>query len=88
MKLSEMSNIKNKKIKEQQVNMENIEKEYEQLKNHSSSELMELLAKEVENQKEKGLFDYEGLLASVEKMKEYLPQTTYQNMIEVIKNLR
>ena len=88
MKLSEMSNLKNKANKHQEKELENIEQKYEQLKNHSSSELMQLLAKEVASQKEQGAFDYDGLIASVEKMKDYLPQATYKNMIEVIKSFR
>ncbi|MBP3620020.1 MAG: hypothetical protein J6J24_05125 [Clostridia bacterium] len=88
MKLSEMSNSKEQRQRNQQAQNEDIAKKYDELKNHSSYELMNMLEKEVQSQKQKGVFDYDGLLSSIEKMKDYLPPATYQNMVEVIKNLK
>ncbi len=61
---------------------------YQELQGCSSDELMNRLASEVRMQKENGTFDFDGLKDSVEKMKGYLPDATYQNMIRIIETLR
>ena len=61
---------------------------YDELKNCSSDELMSRLAKEVQQQKSNGTFDYNGLLNSIEKIKIYLPSQTYENMLRIIENLK
>ena len=65
-----------------------IQESYEKLKDCSSNELMSMLAKEIQGQKDRGTFDYEGLLASIEKIKGYLPKQTYENMIRIIESLK
>ena len=93
MKLSEMSkenltseeNIQAKISAKQQ---KNISQTYDELKNCSSDELMSRLAKEVQQQKLSGTFDYDGLINSIEKIKIYLPLQTYENMLRIIENLK
>ena len=49
---------------------------------------MNMLAKEVETQKQKGSFDYEALRSSIERVKGYLPNSTYQNMLKVLEQFK
>ena len=84
MRISEMSNEKPKTSNKKKT----INEAYEELKNCSSEELMERLSKEISGQKLNGTFDYEGLRATIEKIKAYLPTQTYENMIRIIENLR
>lgn len=65
-----------------------INEAYEELKGCSSEELMERLSKEISGQKLNGTFDYDGLRASIEQIKTYLPEQTYENMIRIIESLR
>ena len=91
MKLSELSKNSQSQEKSQekkQDRKQQISQQYESLKNHSSDELMDMLSQEVQKQKSVGAFDYEGLRASVEKMKGYLPWQTYQNMLNVLDKLK
>lgn len=79
MKLSEMPNqSKEDKIKES----------YDNLKDCSSNELMERLQKEIAKQKKNGTFDYDALLNTFEKIKIYLPDETYKNMLRIIDALK
>ncbi len=84
MRISEMSNEKPKSSNRKKT----INETYEELKHCSSEELMERLSKEISGQKLNGTFDYEGILASIEKIKTYLPAQTYENMMRIIESLR
>ena len=93
MKLSEMpkgsdsktdascSNLNNAKMK-------SVNEAYEELKDCSSNELMQKLVKEIENQKKMGLFDYDLLMNSIDKVKPYLTNETYENMRRIIDGLK
>lgn len=85
MKLSEM---KKEEPKISSSQKKTIEESYDELKDCSSEELMSRLAKEIQGQKDRGTFDYEALLASIEQIKAYLPKQTYENMIRIIDSLR
>lgn len=65
----------------------NINQAYEELKDCSSDELMGKLVREIQMQKQSGVFDYDGLKSSIEKIKTYLPRDTYENMLRVIEKL-
>lgn len=93
MKLSEMSksdnfNQTNTQAKISAKQQKTLNETYDELKNCSSDELMSRLAKEVQQQKSNGTFDYNGLLNSIEKIKIYLPSQTYENMLRIIENLK
>ena len=84
MRISEMG----KESPKQSAKKKTIDEAYEELKDCSSDELMQRLTKEISGQKLNGTFDYDGLRASIEKMKTYLPTQTYENMIRIIENLK
>lgn len=86
MKLSEMANSSSQKQEDNKK--KTINESYEELKDCSSDELMSRLTKEIQNQKAKGVFDYEGIISSIEKIKPYLPAQAYENMIRIIDNLK
>ena len=65
-----------------------INEAYDELKNCSSEELMQRLAKEIQTQKTNGTFDFDALKSSIDKIKDYLPAQTYQNMIRIIESLK
>ena len=93
MNLSEMSksdnfNQTNTQAKISAKQQKTLNETYDELKNCSSDELMSRLAKEVQQQKSNGTFDYNGLLNSIEKIKIYLPSQTYENMLRIIENLK
>lgn len=89
MKLSEFSKQNTQENDTQTAKVQkNINDSYNELKNCSSDELMSRLAKEVQQQKSNGTFDYDGLLNSIEKIKIYLPTQTYENMLRIIENLK
>ena len=83
MKISEMNKQEKTTQKKKTVN-----EAYEELKGLSSEELMERLTSEIRGQKLNGTFDYQTLLASIEKIREYLPSHTYENMIRIIESLK
>lgn len=93
MKLSEFSKKPNLSQEEQQKknfsgNQKTINEAYNELKDCSSNELMQKLAKEIQTQKRNGSFNYEAIISSIEKMKPYLPEQTYENMIRIIDGLK
>lgn len=96
MKLSEMSKQNKSEKKEyssaqstfSEKQKKDINESYNKLKNCSADELMAKLADEVRQQKSNGTFDYDGLINSIEKIKIYLPNQTYENMLRIIENLR
>ena len=87
MKLSEMQNT-NSENKSSSTKKKNINETYEEIKNCSSDELMGRLAKEIQTQKSNGVFDYEALKDSIDKIKIYLPNQTYENMLRIIDGLK
>ncbi len=92
MKLSEMSkNASGAKISathSSKPSKKDINKAYDELKDLSSEELFDRLAKEIQSQKSNGSFDYDALKRSIETIKTYLPQQTYENMIRIIESLK
>ena len=76
MKLSEMQ--ERKKIND----------DYDDLKNCSEGELYQKLEDEIKKQKDDGVFNYQALVNSIEKIKNYLPKENYENMLRIIKNLK
>ena len=67
---------------------EKINQIYQQYKNMDSSSLAEALANTVAKQKADGTFDYNLLNQSVEAVRAYLPEQTYQNLKNLLENLR
>ena len=97
MKLSEMPKNANSKQTSASANEnakatggrpKDLTQAYEELKNCSGDELMGRLAKEIQAQKESGTFDYRGLLDTIERIKIYLPNETYQNMLRIVESLK
>lgn len=84
MRISEMGSEQPKSSAKKKT----INEAYEELKGCSSEELMERLSKEIKDQKLNGTFDYDGLRATIEKIKTYLPAQVYENMIRIIESLR
>ncbi len=85
MKLSEMPKSENT-VKEDKN--QNMKKSYEDLKDLGSDELMERFRKEVQQQKENGTFDVNLLVNSIDKIKMYLPEQTYENIKRIIESIR
>lgn len=93
MKLSEMQNkdtqnLGNNSSQSKATRQKSVNDAYEELKNCSADDLMARLAKEIQQQKSTGVFDYDGLRASLEQIKIYLPNATYENMIRIIDSLK
>lgn len=93
MKLSEMPKGQNtapqdKFTKISSARQRNFTSAYEELKGCSNDELMNRLAKEVQSQKQNGTFDFDGLKSTIERMRIYLPNATYQNMMNIIENFK
>ncbi len=82
MKLSEMPRKENNSQKK------NITEAYEEMKNCSADELRARLIKEIQGQKSKGVFDYDALVSSIEKIKDYLSKETYENMLRIVESLK
>ena len=80
MKLSDF--VKNGNLEEKEK--EDINKKYEELKDLSHDELLLRLESEIERQKEAGEFNYDALISSLNAIKMYLPNETYENMIRII----
>lgn len=80
MKLSDF--VKNGNLEEKEK--EDINKKYEELKDLSHDELLLRLKSEIERQKEAGEFNYDTLISSLNAIKMYLPNETYENMIRII----
>lgn len=70
------------------VSEEDVMKQYEELKGMDNSQLTARLFDEVARQKKDGTFDYASLAQSVENIKGYLPQKTYQSLKNMLDNLR
>ena len=80
MKLSDF--VKNGNLEEKEK--EDINKKYGELKDLSHYELLLRLKSEIERQKEAGEFNYDALISSLNAIKMYLPNETYENMIRII----
>ena len=65
-----------------------VQEAYDELKNCSQDELMARLVGEIQQQKNMGVFDYDLLRSSIEKIKVYLPKENYENMIKIIDGLK
>ena len=79
MKLSEMEDVKeSKKI---------VEDEAKRLQNMSQDELMVQFLNEVNKQKKDGTFDIVGLKSTIESMKNFLPQQSYENIMKIVNSL-
>lgn len=91
MKLSEMPKSSNGNFNNEKISSakhKNITQTYEELKNCSGQELMDKLTKEIQMQKANGTFDCKALLNTIERIKIYLPNATYQNMVNIIEGLK
>ncbi len=85
MKLSEMPKNENT-IKDDKT--KNMKKSYDDLKDLGSDELLERFKREVQQQKEDGTFDVNLLINSIDKIKMYLPEQTYENIKRIIESIR
>lgn len=80
MKLSEMD--------EQNEQKEGIENEANSLQNMSQEELLQQFLSEVNKQKRDGTFDFEGLKATIESMKNILPEQSYSNIMKILESIK
>ena len=88
MKLSEFKNEKKETKPESTIYQKDITDQYNELKDASQQELFEKLSQEVLSQKKNGTFDYKALVSAIEKMKDFLPEQTYKNMLQVLEKLK
>ena len=84
---------KEKKVAEearekQGADEEKIRGVYNELKDLDSSALNKKLQEEVAKQKSSGQFNYEMLSSSVESMRAFLPQETFNNLQNLLKDLK
>lgn len=77
-----------KQEEQKSTNENSIKDAYDKLKDCSADDLMQKLSKEIASQKQRGTFDYDGLVKSLDKIKVYLPKETYENMIRIIDSLK
>lgn len=75
-------------LKNQEKTTDDIVKEYNKLKDLGSDELTTMLFNEVNKQKSDGTFNYESLIASIESIKEMIPQNTYENLKKLVESLK
>ncbi|MBQ8844885.1 MAG: hypothetical protein IJ008_02585 [Clostridia bacterium] len=87
-KLSDMKNINLEENSKNEENSNVLNETYEELKNASTDELMKRLQSEVKKQKVDGTFDIENIKDNIDKIKGYLPQDTYQNMLNILDSLK
>ena len=88
MKLSEMPKKSETKVSAKSHKQNDIASKYEELKDCSSDELLSRLTKEIQSQKDSGTFDFDGLVNTIERIKVYLPNQTYQNMLKIIESFK
>lgn len=65
-----------------------VEEQYNELKDSSQEELFSKLSQEVLSQKRNGTFDYESLVKAIEKMRVFLPEQTYKNMMQILETMK
>ena len=93
MNLSEFANLhkddiaKTSNEKRESIPEQDMVSMYENMKNMSAEDLYDALKMEVQKQKANNSFDYKGLLNSLDAIKNYLPQESYENMIRIIDEL-
>ena len=88
MRLSEMKNENKQSAKVEADIRGSVEDQYNELKDASEEELFAKLSQEVLSQKKNGTFDYQGLVLAIEKMKEFLPEQTYKNMLKIVEMIK
>ena len=87
-KLSDMKNISLEDDSEKNKISNSLNETYEELKDASTDELMKRLQSEIKKQKADGTFDIENVKDNIEKIRGYLPQDTYQNMLNILDSLK
>ena len=65
-----------------------IREQYDELKDLGYDELTEKLYTQVKEQKEKGTFNYKALCDGVDRMKNFIPVETYNNMKNMLEKLK
>ena len=70
------------------INQNDLRKSYDELSQLDNDSLSRRLASEVEKRKQEGSFDANMLLSSVESVRAFLPPETYQNLKNLIENLK
>ena len=85
MKLSDFA--KNEPFEDKKIDedvKEDLNKKYDELKDLPHDELLNRLRDEIKRQKVSGEFDYDSLISSLDAIRMYLPNGTYENMIRII----
>lgn len=73
---------------ESKTNQNDLRKNYDELSRLDNDSLSRRLASEVAKRKQEGSFDANMLLSSVESVRAFLPPETYQNLKNLIENLK
>lgn len=84
------SEPKNKETRKEESknSQDKIQEAYDELKDLNSDELTQRLFSEVKKQKQNGSFDYNGLCDSVERMRPFISNETYQNMKNMLGKIK
>ena len=88
MKLSDMKKTETKNTASASMKNKSVQDSFNELQGCSSDELMSRLVNEIQTQKNMGVFDYDLLRSSIEKIRAYLPKENYENMIKIIDGLK
>lgn len=89
MGFKDFCNNKNCFDKEQSENNQiNVEQIYNKYKNKNQQQLLDELFKNVEEQKQNGSFDYNGLTNMLEKMSPFLNQEQKQNLETLLNKIK
>ncbi len=67
---------------------DDLKKSYDEFSKLDNDSLSARLAQEVKKRKDEGSFDAEMLIRSVESVRAFLPDETYQNLKNLIENLK
>ena len=70
------------------INQNDLRKSYDELSQLDNDSLSRRLASEVAKRKQEDSFDANMLLSSVESVRAFLPPETYQNLKNLIENLK
>ncbi len=65
-----------------------IGKFYDEMKDMSEGDLLKRLTKEIREQKMRGEFDYENLLATLRNFQGMIPEENYQKMLRILDELQ
>ncbi len=79
---------KEERITSKGMTEEEVRKRYDELKSMDNGQLTATLFEEVAKQKREGTFDYNSLVQSVENIKGFIPQKTYNELKNLLENLR